>query len=183
MIAKNYVLYSGGAQGSESEFGKLAEKFGVQEVNFTFDKHKIFRSRGVRVLTSDELLKGDVSLAYLSKLMNRKYNTGPMFKKVLQSIWHQINNAEEVFVVGTILDDNTVKGGTGWGAEFSKLCNKSLHVYDQEQHAWFKWNKESWGHEKQPKIRHKSFAGTGTRFLNSKGKKAIKELFERSFKK
>ena len=183
MNPKNYVLYSGGAQGSESEFGKLAEKFGVQEVNFTFDKHKIFRSRGVRVLTSDELLKGDVSLAYISRLMNRKYSTGPMFKKVLQSIWHQINSAEEVFVVGTILDDNTVKGGTGWGAEFSKLCNKSLHVYDQEQHAWFKWNKENWRHEEQPKIKYKSFAGTGTRFLNSRGKKAIKELFEYSFKK
>ncbi|GIS84059.1 MAG: hypothetical protein CM1200mP16_03590 [Nitrospina sp.] len=72
------------------------------------------------------MLKGDVSLAYISRLMNRKYSTGPMFKKVLQSIWHQINSAEEVFVVGTILDDKTVKGGTGWGAEFSKLCNKSL---------------------------------------------------------
>ncbi|GIS84060.1 MAG: hypothetical protein CM1200mP16_03600 [Nitrospina sp.] len=31
---------------------KLAEKFGVQEVNFTFDKHKIFLTRGVRVLTN-----------------------------------------------------------------------------------------------------------------------------------
>ena len=183
MNPNNCVLYSGGAQGSETEFGKMAEKFGVQEVNFTFDGHKIFRSRGVRVLTSDELLKGDVSLAYLSKLMNRKYNTGPLFKKVLQSIWHQINSAEEVFVVGTILDDNTIKGGTGWGAEFSKLCNKSLHVYDQEQHAWFKWAKENWNHEDQPKIKNKSFAGTGTRFLNPKGKKAIKELFENTFKK
>ena len=117
----NYILYSGGAQGSEAEFGKQAEKAGVQEVNFTFEGHKIDRSRGVRVLTTDELLKGDVSLAYIAKLMNRKFNTGRLFKKVLQSIWHQINCVEEVFVVGRILDDNTVKGGTGWGAEFSKL--------------------------------------------------------------
>ena len=182
MNPNNYVLYSGGAQGSEAEFGKVAEKFNVQEVNFTFDGQKIFRTRGIRVLTTEELLKGDVSLAYLSKLMNRKYNTGPMFKKVLQSIWHQINNAEEVFVVGTILDDNTVKGGTGWGAEFSKLCNKTLHIYDQDQHAWFKWTKDNWKYEYQPKIKNKSFAGTGTRFLNSQGKKAIKELFGRTFK-
>jgi hypothetical protein len=56
-------------------------------------------------------------------------------------------------------------------------------VYDQEQHAWFKWSKENWSHEDQPKIKHKSFAGTGTRFLNPKGKKAIKDLFEHSFKK
>ena len=68
MNPNNYVLYSGGAQGSEAEFGKVAEKFGVQEVNFTFDGHKIFRTRGVRVLTNEELLRGDFSLAYVSKL-------------------------------------------------------------------------------------------------------------------
>ena len=183
MKPEKYILYSGGAQGSEAEFGKQAEKAGVQEVNFTFEGHKIDRSRGVRVLTTDELLKGDVSLAYIAKLMNRKFNTGRLFKKVLQSIWHQINCVEEVFVVGKILDDNTVKGGTGWGAEFSKLCNKPLHVFDQEQGSWFKWGVNSWKKEKQPKIRYKNFAGTGTRFLNTNGKKAIKDLFEASFKK
>ena len=47
----------------------------------------------------------------------------------------------------------TVKGGTGWGAEFSKLCNKPVHVYDQEQHAWFKWSKERWKYEEKPKIK------------------------------
>ena len=124
MNPKNHVLYSGAAQGSESEFGKLAEKLGVQEVNFTFNGHIIYRTRGVRVLTSEELLKGDVSLAYLSKLMNRKYNTGSMFKKVLQSIWHQINSAEEVFVVGTILDDKTVKEGQDGEQNTQKYATK-----------------------------------------------------------
>ena len=33
MNPKNYVLYSGGAQGSEAEFGKLAEKFGYKLVD------------------------------------------------------------------------------------------------------------------------------------------------------
>ncbi len=80
MNPNNCVLYSGGAQGSEAEFGKAAEKFGVQEVNYTFDKHKIFRTRGVRVLPSEELLQGAVSMAYLSNMMNRTYNPGPMFK-------------------------------------------------------------------------------------------------------
>lgn len=183
MKPENFILYSGGAQGAESDFGLKAEKLGVQEVNFTFEGHKISRSRGVRVLTTDELLKGDVSLAYIAKLMNRKFNTGKLFKKVLQSIWHQVNCAEEVFVIGKILDDNTVKGGTGWGAEFSKLCNKRLHVFDQDQDTWFKWNGDSWKSEKLPKIKYKNFAGTGTRFLNPKGEKAIKDLFENSFSK
>ena len=67
MKPENFVLYSGGAQGAETEFGKQAEKVGAQEVTLTYEGHKIFRSRGVRVLTTDELLKGDVSLAYIRK--------------------------------------------------------------------------------------------------------------------
>jgi hypothetical protein len=35
----------------------------------------------------------------------------------------------------------------------------------------------------EPVISHVHFTGTGTRFLEESGKKAIKELFERSFKK
>ena len=58
---------------------------------------------------------------------------------MLQSIWYQVNAGQEVYVVGTILDDKTVKGGTGWGAEFAKLCNKPLHVFDQTAERWFNW--------------------------------------------
>jgi len=42
MNSKNHVLYSGAAQGSEAEFGKFAEKLGVQEVNYTFNGHIIY---------------------------------------------------------------------------------------------------------------------------------------------
>ena len=57
-----------------------------------------------------ELNHGDVSLAYVSKLMHRKYRDTPLFKKVLQGIWHQVNSGQEVYVVGRILEDDTVKG-------------------------------------------------------------------------
>ena len=65
-------------------------------------------------------------MEYLSRLMNRRYTDSPVFRKILQSIWHQINNGQEIYVIGKVLDDKTVKGGTGWGAEFAKLCNKPL---------------------------------------------------------
>src|SRR5439155_5049495 len=126
------ILFSGAAQGAESAFGAAAERHGVEEVNFTFDGHSDARSRGIRVLTSAELKRGDVSLAYVSRLMHRDYRESPLFRKVLQTIWHQVNNGQEIYVVGHILEDDTVKGGTGWGAEFAKLCNKPLLVFDQE---------------------------------------------------
>ena len=181
MKPENCTLYSGGAKGAEEEFGSQAEKAGLQEVNFTFEGHTSKRKRGTRFLTHEELLKGDVSLAYVSKIMNRSYKHGPLLKKVLQSIWHQINSAEEVFVIGKILDDDTVKGGTGWGAEFAKLCNKPLHVFDQEEKQWFWWNGDQW-EKGNPKIQKRHIAGTGTRFLNDAGKQAIADLFKTSFK-
>ena len=41
--------------GAEAAFGAYAERRGVEEVNFTFDGHKIVRHRGVRVLNHEEL--------------------------------------------------------------------------------------------------------------------------------
>ncbi len=181
MKTRDCILFSGGVQGAEAEFGAQAQKLGLEEVNFTFEGHKIVRTRGVRYLSSEELAKGDVSLTYVSKMMNRNFSTGPLFRKVLQSIWHQINNAEEVFVVGTIQEDGTVKGGTGWGAEFAKLCNKPLHVFDQGQGQWCHWTGSGWKEKPEVKIRKKHFCGTGTRFLSPEGKQAIAQLFERSF--
>ena len=180
MKPEECVLFSGAAGGAEAAFGAAAERHGIDEVNYTFEGHKDERTRGIRVLTHEELLHGDVSLAYVSKLMHRQYRDTPLFKKVLQSIWHQVNNGQEIYVVGRILDDDTVKGGTGWGAEFAKLCGKPLYVFDQARDAWLEWSGEGWSRS-QPTITHRQFTGTGTRFLEANGRAAIEDLFQRSF--
>ena len=181
MQASECVLYSGAAQGAEAAFGAAAERHGVEEVNFTFEGHSDARQRGIRVLTGRELQRGDVSLAYVSKLMHRKYRDTPLFKKVLQTIWHQVNSAQETYVIGQILDDGTVKGGTGWGAEYSKLCNKPLFVFDQPKDGWFHWNGDAFEATRDPVITHRHFAGTGTRFLAKNGQEAIDGLLARTF--
>ena len=181
MKPENCVLFSGAANGAEAEFGAAAERRGIDEVTFTFAGHNDARRRGIRVLTSEELQQGDVSLAYVSKLMHREYRDTVLFKKVLQSIWHQVNNGQEIYVVGVILDDQTVKGGTGWGAEFAKICNKPLYVFDQDRDGWFQWQGEGWREEATPVITHPHFTGTGTRFIADNGRDAIEALFSRSF--
>ena len=113
--------------------------------------------------------------------MHRTYPETVTLKKILQAIWFQINNSQEIFVIGIINEDNTIKGGTGWGAEFAKLCNKTLYVFDQDKDSWFKWEGTSWVPFAEPKITNTKFAGTGTRRLQENGKKAIEDLFKRSF--
>jgi len=182
MTAADCILFSGGAPGAEAEFGAVAERHGVEEVNFTFQGHKIARQRGIRVLNHEELQNGDVSLEYVSRLMHRRYTDSPTIRKVLQTLWYQVNNGQEIYVIGAILEDGTVRGGTGWGAEFAKLCNKPLFVFDQEQNAWFKWAEDAWSRlDATPIITHAHFTGTGTRNLRDNGRKAIDDLFHASF--
>ena len=184
MTPSEAILFSGGAPGAEAYFGACAERHGVEEVNFTFDGHRIERHRGVRVLNHEELLAGDVSLEYVSRLMDRRYHEGPTIRKVLQTLWYQVNNGQEIYVIGTIQEDDTVRGGTGWGAEFAKLCNKPLWVFDQHRDDWFQWSGSAWtacSGSAAPRIEHPHFTGTGTRTLGDKGRRAIDELFARSF--
>ena len=173
------TLFSGATHGAEAEFGRWAEHYGIEEVNYSFDGHAHERTRGLHALSREELIKGDVSLHYVSRLLNRNYTQkGEIFRKVLQTLFHIVNNAREVFVVGEIEADRTVKGGTGWGAEFAKICNKRLHAYDQKQGGWFRWEPEQWKPEPNPVIREAHFAGLGTRYLEDSGRKAIETLYK-----
>ena len=182
MDKADVILFSGGAPGAEAEFGACAERHGIEEVNFTFEGHKIERRRGVRVLNHEELLNGDVSLAYVSRLMHRRYADAPTIRKVLQTLWYQVNSGQEIYVIGAIQEDGTVRGGTGWGAEFAKLCNKPLYVFDQGKNWWHRWTGDDWEPQRDtPVITHPHITGTGTRDLKQNGRRAIEELFTRSF--
>ena len=174
------ILYSGGHKGAEAEFGKLAEAWNMKEINISFEGHNAERTRGVQVLSDEELQKGDVSMEIVSKRMNRTYSRTNKIRKVIQSIFHMVNSGYHVIAVGWIQADNTVKGGTGWGVELAKLFNRPLSVYDQERKGWFSWENSQWV-ESTPVISSDTFAGTGTRYLSDDGRQALRDLFVRSF--
>ena len=98
----------------------------------------------------------------------------------MQTIFHMVNKGHQVFVIGTILEDNTVKGGTGWAVELAKLFNRPLSVYDQAKEGWYSWQQGAWVQD-SPKIEHETFVGSGTRNLSENGSKAIEKLFEETF--
>ena len=174
------TLYSGGHKGAEEEFGKLAEVWHMKEVNISFEGHNAERTRGIRVLNPEELQRGDVSMEIVSKRMKRTYSRTDKIRKIIQSIFHMVNNGHHVIAVGWILADNTVKGGTGWGVELAKLFNRPLSVYDQERKGWFSWKESQWVKD-TPVITSDTFAGTGTRYLSDDGRHALRDLFIRSF--
>jgi hypothetical protein len=176
-----YTLLSGGARGAESEFGACAQEWGITELNFSFDGRAPERTRGLVNLTEEELAQGAVSQIYLQSKMHRAYPETPGFRKMLQTIWHQVSTAGQVFAVGVIQEDGTVRGGTGWAVELARAWHKPLHVYDQERKGWFAWRDGGWAAERTPVISERRYCGTGTRELSEHGRRAIRDLYQRSF--
>jgi hypothetical protein len=122
-----------------------------------------------------------VSPTYVDAQLHRSFPRTPMFQKMLQTIWHQVESAQEVFVIGTITQDGVVHGGTGWAAELARHLHKPVHVFDQERRAWLSWSDKTWKEVPPPAVSRTHFVGTGTRFLSDDGKQAIRGLFERTF--
>jgi hypothetical protein len=180
---RRFHLYSGGARGAEAAFGELAERWGLEETHYSFAGHeRVSRQRGLVVLDDDALARGDFSLVFASHRLARPLGSIPGVRPILQTIWHQIQAARQVFVVGAVQPDGTVRGGTGWGAELAKLWHKPLFVFDQAQDKWLRWD----GHafkppETEPCITERAFAGIGTQTLTEAGRAALEQLFRRSF--
>lgn len=179
MDAKVCTLYSSGLKGAETAFGEAAEKRKIKEVVYSFEGHKLAREKNVVILSQDELERGDISMELASRMMNRTYYETEKIRKVLQTIFHMVNNGHQIFVVGAIQEDGSVKGGTGWAVELAKMFNRPLHVFDQPSKKWFSW-KSGW-QEDTPKIEYDTFVGSGTRYLSDAGRSAIEQLFIDSF--
>ena len=175
-------VFSSGLKGAEAAFGEEAAKWGVKETVYTFAGHKIARQQAQEVVTlsEEELLRGNISMEIVSNMMNRSYYEAEKIRRVLQTIFHVVNSGHQVFVVGTIMDDKTVKGGTGWAVELAKLFNRPLHVYGQVKKQWFTWENGDW-QPSSPKIEFSTIACSGTRNLTEGGRKAISDLFAAAF--
>ena len=178
---QDYTLYSGGLKGAEAMFGECAKNHGINEVTFSFEGHKCERQENLTMLSDEQLKKGNISMTIVSARMGRRYAQADKIRKVFQMLFHMVNKGYQVFAIGWIQSDKTVKGGTGWGVELAKFFNRPVSVFDQETNKWYSWRENDWKEDK-PTIVHKTLCGTGTRNLSDKGQKAIEDLFNRSFK-
>jgi hypothetical protein len=180
MSTNKAKLLSGGHRGAEAEFGRAAKRWGLEQTTFSFEGHAMDWPMSVRVLGDAELAAGDVSMEIVSKRMGREYHRAELIRRVIQSIYHMVNGAYEVYVIGAIQSDDTVKGGTGWAVELAKMFNRPVWVFDQGRGEWFAWRDRAWRPE-EPTIGARAFCGTGTRNLSDEGRAAIEVLFRRSF--
>jgi hypothetical protein len=173
-------LVHGGHKGTESVFGEMAEKHGISETTISFEGHAMERAVNVEVLDDDALAKGRVSMDFVFQAMGRRFASGKGIRRVIHSMFHVVTRTDELFAIGWIQDNGSVRGGTGWGVELCKLFNRKVHVYDQDKNAWFTWDHNEWKQSEPTLPASGAFSATGTRAITDEGRAAVEDLFKRS---
>lgn len=187
-VLKGNMCLSGGAKGSDAQWGMNAGRTGQSVIHWSYEghRHHVAEQEVVR-LSQEQLMIADPHLSRASKTLKRNWpgsrSLGVL--SLLRRNWYQVAWAESVYAVSTINSKGLVEGGTGWAvqmyldrmekvAQFEPL---PIYVFDQIKKKWFQW-KAGWQEIEMPPKPTGIWAGIGTRDLNHAGKWAIRNLFD-----
>ena len=198
-IGENICL-SGGAEGSDLQFGMVAGTIGHTVYHFSFSGHKSKAPQNeIVVLTQDQLNEADSHLVIASKDLKRYWPPKKHFvRNLLRRNWFQVRDSNACYAVSRLLQqpfaqqmpidtivEASVAGGTAWAVSIfiakhnGEACN--CFVFDQDLCYWFKWNGNGWRRIYEPPKPSGIWTGIGTRELNSMGKLAIRVLLDYKF--
>lgn len=183
------ICYSGGAEGADTLFGKLAEEAGHFVIHYSFAGHKN-RVGNVKILDDAALRVADPYLKQANKVLKRTFPTkSEHTNNLLRRNFWQIFETDCVYAVAGIDPNGNVYGGTAWAVTMAILLNRPVYVFDQEKGVWFidssfqnsviHWETlEEATSAKTPRKPSGSYTGIGSRNLNAKGIQAIERLYD-----
>jgi hypothetical protein len=192
----NITCHSGGATGSDQEFETLGKEWGVKTKAYSY-KTKQHTSTNKIEISDVDYNEGVLEINKANKHLGR-FGIGK-YMNLLARNWAQVKYSTQVFAIGLIVEPGgkspegyyskskiqTVSGGTGYAVMMAINHLRDVYVFDQSKSKWFRWSYSSNSFielKETPKIKTQNFAGIGTRELNELGKRAIRELYERTFK-
>ncbi len=173
------INHSGGAKGSDSVWGELGEEFGVKSNHYYVEGNKT--PKGNVAISKQEALKADKALKKANESLGRTFPTSNDYvNNLLRRNFNQVDNADAVYAI-TEIKGNKPQGGTGWAVQMAVDMGKPVFVYSQEKGQWMSLTNGKWAATDTPVLTN-NFAGIGTREITEKGKQAIRDVYEKSFK-
>ena len=184
-----FVNHSGGAIGSDTYWGEIGNKYGIHTNHYYLDKKT---PNGNIEISEEDAKEGKEKVTKAAIQMGRLNPNHIIKNTLLIRNWAQVKYADAVFAITTLLQagdkiDSTRiakisqgKGGTGYAIQMAINEGKPVYLFDQEKDQWFTYKNNSWIKIDTP-VLTKNFAGIGTRELNEKGKKAIEDVFNKTF--
>jgi hypothetical protein len=191
----NWCL-SGGADGSDLQFGMCAGARGDGVIHFSFRGHETSAPDAeLVVLTQSQLQAADRSCRVANKSLRRKFPAKSLrVTNLLRRDWYQVETAQacygvsvfdrpsgETIPLGTVFHMR-VKGGTAWAVQMfidrhhGAAC--PCYVFDQVLCHWFQWVGEGWQCIYEPPKPSGIYAGIGIRDILPMGKLAIRVLMD-----
>lgn len=168
-----YVNHSGGAIGSDSYWGTVGERYGVKSNHYY---HGRKTPAGNVEITEEQFNEGKQKVLQANRTLNRQPDR---YMDLLARNWMQVKSSDSIFAIGH-LRNGIVDGGTGWAVQMAIDAGKPVYVFDQERGQWYKNIGGKWSESEVPTLTP-NFAGIGTRQLNDAGKKAIEEVYAKTF--
>jgi len=192
----NIVCHSGGAEGSDTAWEKIGEKFGVKTKAYSY-KTKVHTSPNKVEISDEDYKEGISEVNKANKFLNR-YGIHK-YMNLLARNWAQVKYSKQVFAIGTIIKPgeknskgyynkgkyDIVDGGTGYAVQMGINNEREVFVFDQVRDKWFRWSYSTLQFveiKDIPVITNNDFAGIGTRELEPNGLKAIRDIYEKSLK-
>jgi hypothetical protein len=174
------LCLSGGAQGSDLQWGMCAGTAGHDVIHWSFDGHQV-DAPVVEVvrLTDEQLAIADPFIKVASKRLNKQPPYRAWVKRLIQRNYYQVAWAQSVYAVTDIIN-NVPQGGTAWAIAMylDRTCEHHCYVYDQTRASWYVWSDwdKAWLAIDSPPAPKGVWAGIGSRDLTTAGKVAIREL-------
>ena len=135
-----YVLYSGGAYGADTIWGKLAHQYGV------------YNQQHIRPQGNTKIHKDLVKLGYQPKVADPNV-LAKAYDKIKELLglnlkhgiagdlkarnYYQVSISESVLAVAHLNQDNTVKGGTSVAVDLGVALGLPVYVLDVFTEKWF----------------------------------------------
>lgn len=189
------TCHSGGAEGYDTYFEKIGEKYGVKTKAYSY-KTSHHSSKNKVEISEDDFNEGKKMVQRANRTLKR-YGISK-YINLLSRNWCQVKYSDEIFAIGYIIEPKSkgnkgyynksefqiVDGGTGYATQMGIDANKLVNVFDKNKNKWFRWSYTSlkFIEIKEPVISCQNFAGIGTRKINSNGINAIKNLYKKTFK-
>ena len=192
---KNITCHSGGATGADQEFENVGKEFGIKTNAYSYKTS--YHTSPNKIEISEEDFKEGVNEINKANKQIGRFGISK-YMNLLARNWAQVKYSTQVFAIGVIVDPGgktpegfyskskiqTVSGGTGYSVMMGIIHLKDVFVFDQNKEKWFRWSYPANSFielRETPKIETQNFAGIGTRKLNESGKKAIRNLYEKTF--
>lgn len=180
------LCMSGGAPGSDEQWGMMAGRLGHKVLHWSFEGHRTAVPEGDRVQLSQVLLnQADVALARANVSLGRHWpSRNPDTNNLLRRNWYQVKDTRAVYAVGVMEAGHRIKGGSAWAIQMymdrflidgEDINQCQLYFCHQPTGVWWEWRGKWSMRINAPPVPKGIWTGIGTRDLTSDGKWQIRK--------